>query len=189
MGYTTTFTGHFTLDRPLTPAHAAYLTQFAAIRHMSRVAAMLKHVPDPIRSQVHLPLGVNGEYFVGDETSAIATPSLHPCTPDWPSETQPGIWCNWTPTADRCGLEWDGGEKFYYYGTWLLYLLGHFLLPWGYVLSGTVTYQGEDPNDSGSIEVAPNGMYGMYIQPNDMGFARTYATGNIHEMFAWSVKK
>ena len=29
--------------------------------------------------------------------------------------TYPGIWCQWVPTDDGKGIEWDGGEKFYNY--------------------------------------------------------------------------
>jgi hypothetical protein len=31
----------------------------------------------------------------------------------------PGFWCQWVPSADGCGIEWDGGEKFYAYDKWL----------------------------------------------------------------------
>jgi hypothetical protein len=36
------------------------------------------------------------------------------------------------------------------------YLIGHFLAPWGYTLNGTVKWVGEDPADSGVIEVENN---------------------------------
>jgi hypothetical protein len=51
---------------------------------------------------------------------------------------------------------WDGNEKFYHYAEWLEYLIGHFLAPWGYTLNGTVKWVGEDPADSGVIEVENN---------------------------------
>ena len=34
MGYTTTFDGEFKLDKPLIPAHKAYLMKFAKTRRM-----------------------------------------------------------------------------------------------------------------------------------------------------------
>jgi hypothetical protein len=51
---------------------------------------------------------------------------------------------------------WNGAEKFYYYVKWLEYLIEHFLAPWGYVLNGTVTWQGEEGEDQGTITLADN---------------------------------
>lgn len=39
------------------------------------------------------------------------------------------------------------------------YLLDNFLTPWGYKVSGVVTYQGEDAEDAGEIEVRGNKVY------------------------------
>lgn len=68
----------------------------------------------------------------------------------------PSIWCQWQPTVDGKGIEWDGGEKFYEYTDWLAYLIEKFLEPWGYVLNGEVTWQGEDPDDIGMLRVVNN---------------------------------
>lgn len=68
----------------------------------------------------------------------------------------PGIWCQWVPTHDGVGIEWDGMEKFYGYVEWLEYIIEHFLGPKGYVLNGVVRYQGEDIEDVGRIEVKDN---------------------------------
>lgn len=53
-------------------------------------------------------------------------------------------------------IEWDGGEKFYNYVEWLEYLMGNFLIPWGYRLSGVVTWSGDHRGDEGSIIVDGN---------------------------------
>jgi hypothetical protein len=47
-------------------------------------------------------------------------------------------------------------EKFYYYTEWLQYLCDHFLAPWGYVLNGEVTWEGEDHSDVGLLKVVDN---------------------------------
>ena len=65
----------------------------------------------------------------------------------------PTYYCQWKPTQDGMGLEWDGVEKFYYYGEWLEYLIAHFLKPWGYKLSGTVRYAGWTEGVEGTISV------------------------------------
>jgi hypothetical protein len=70
--------------------------------------------------------------------------------------TQPGLWCQWTPNEDGTEIEWDGGEKFYSYIEWIVYLINKVLIPNGYVLNGIVDWRGEDFNDNGSIEITDN---------------------------------
>ncbi len=65
----------------------------------------------------------------------------------------PAVYCQWIPTEDGGGLEWDGVEKFYYYTEWLEYLISHFLTPWGYVLNGTVRFMGITEGIEGTISV------------------------------------
>lgn len=59
----------------------------------------------------------------------------------------------WRPTKDRLGIEWDAGEKFYYYDEWLQWLVDGLLAPWGYKLSGQVRYQGEERSDNGLLKI------------------------------------
>lgn len=73
-----------------------------------------------------------------------------------PEKAQPGLWCQWTVWDDGSMLEWDGGEKFYDYVEWLVYLLKHFLVPWGYTLNGSVEWMGESADDRGLISVNLN---------------------------------
>ena len=103
MGYTTDFSGRFTVTPPLSAEHVSALKKFADERHSSELA---------------------GSYY-----------------------------CQWVPTDDGTGIEWDGGEKFYAYESWLQYLIDHFLKPWGHVVEGVVEYQGEDPSDFGRLRV------------------------------------
>jgi hypothetical protein len=53
-------------------------------------------------------------------------------------------------------LGWNNAEKFYEYVEWMRYLIEHFLAPWGYVLNGEVTWQGEDDHDMGKIILENN---------------------------------
>jgi hypothetical protein len=50
----------------------------------------------------------------------------------------PGGYCQWVPSPDRAGIEWDGNETFYDYSAWLSYLIERFFAPWGLVLTGEV---------------------------------------------------
>jgi len=130
--------------------------------------------------------GREGEYFVGgdgikwnsgeeirrqDET--ILDYNAPPCTPvqsnnSWKvywnlrqnmiatGQAVPGLWCQWTVDKAGTRLEWDGGEKFYYYSEWLKYLITHFFDKWGVKLTGIVYWQGEDREDSGKLEITNN---------------------------------
>jgi hypothetical protein len=155
MGYTTTFNGRFTLDKPLAAGHAEYLKRFAETRRMKRADYDASKMPDPARELVGLPLGGPdapyftggiGDFGQGHDKSVRGHGNR-------PPEGQPGLWCQWVPTEDYAGIEWDGGEKFYHYVEWLQYLMDHFLSPWGYSLSGEVSYQGESSDDCGVIRV------------------------------------
>lgn len=159
MGYTTYFEGFFTITPALTPEQFIYLTKFSRTRRMKRNADLAQKMPDPIRLAHTVELasvGVDGEYFVGGEgfygqdvdTSVIDT--------NTPPSTQPGLWCQWTPSDDGTRLKWDGGEKFYSFIEWLEYLVKHFFIPWKRELNGRVRWQGEDPEDIGIIRVRNN---------------------------------
>jgi hypothetical protein len=171
MGYTTDFHGQFDLDRPLTLEHAAYLRKFAQTRRMKRDAAKTELRDDPIRKAVGLPVGPEGAYFVGEE--GYYGQSTRPDVVDRndPPEGQPDLWCQWVPTEDLEGIEWDGGEKFYEYVEWLEYIIEHFLRPWGYVLNGSVKWQGESFDDRGLI----------VVKKNDVGVTEADYEGDVHQ--------
>lgn len=156
MGYTTEFSGEFRLDRPLTEEQATYLRLFATTRRMGRHDTAIATSPDPVREAVGLPPGPEGAYFVGGPGFMGQEVDASVVNRNKPPSGQPSLWCQWTPTPDRTALVWDGNEKFYHYAEWLEYLIGHFLAPWGYTLNGTVKWVGEDPADSGVIEVENN---------------------------------
>ena len=145
MGYTTDFSGRFELNKELTPKMAQYLKMFNETRRMGRVT-------DEV-------FGVQGEFFVfgGGNFGQNQEPNIIDF--NTPPSTQPGLWCQWTPTDDNMGIEWDGGEKFYYYSDWLVYLIHKVLAPNGYVLNGVVTWQGEEIGDVGEIIVENNRVF------------------------------
>lgn len=68
----------------------------------------------------------------------------------------PSFYCQWIPTADGWGLEWDGGEKFYNYVGWLEHLIKKFFIPWGIKLNGEIEWEGEESGDLGKIIVTNN---------------------------------
>lgn len=156
MGYTTDFSGAFTLDRPLTPEHRAYLTKFNETRRIQRDPQLAARLPDPEREAVGLPIGPEGDFFVGGRGFMGQDGDDSVVSYNTPPNSQPGLWCKWAPNDDGTAIVWDEGEKFYEYTEWLWYLIENFLKPWGYTLNGTVRWQGEDPDDRGAIRVKDN---------------------------------
>jgi hypothetical protein len=145
MGYTTDFSGQFNLNKQLSPKMEQYLKLLNETRRMKR--------------STDEAFGVQGEFFVfgGGSFGQDHEPNVI----DYNKEpiTQPSLWCQWTPTQDGMGLEWDNGEKFYSYSEWLVYLIHKILAPNGYVLNGVVEYSGEEPGDVGEIVVVDNRVF------------------------------
>ena len=135
MGYSTDFYGVFKLNKRLEPEHHAFLKKLSETRRMARNV-------DPM-------YGIEGELYVEDDEIGVVDHNR-------PPKTQPGLWCQWCPTEDGMGIEWDGGEKFYQYVEWLEYIIIVVLKPRGYVLSGEVRWSGEEQGDVGKIIVNDN---------------------------------
>lgn len=142
MGYHTDFRGQIKSNKPFTPKMKAYLQRFNETRRMKR--------------EQDDGFGIEGEFYVdgagfmGQET----TPDV--IDHNRPPKTQPSLWCQWTPTENGDGLEWDGGEKFYDYVEWMVYLIRHILNPNGYVMNGEIHWRGEEFGDTGTITVKDN---------------------------------
>ena len=156
MGYTTDFDGRFELDKPLTEQQIKYLNDFSDTRRMKRNSRIAEQMQDDVRLSVELPIGIEGEYFVGSTENCGQNRDTSVIDTNNPASTQPGLWCNWVPTEDGKYIEWNGGEKFYYYTEWLNYIIKHFLKRWGYTLNGVVSFQGEEEDDNGEIVVENN---------------------------------
>ena len=145
MGYTTDFSGKFNLNKQLSDKMTHYLTLFNETRRMNRNT-------DEV-------FGVQGEFFVFGGGSYGQDHETNVVNYNQNPSTQPSLWCQWTPTSDRMGIEWDGGEKFYNYTEWLVYLIHKILAPNGYVLNGVVEWSGEETGDVGEITVEDNKVF------------------------------
>ena len=161
MGYTTTFSGQFNVTPTLEERHRLYLKKFNETRRMRRDRVRASALPDPLREGVDLSVGPEGAFFVGGEGYAGQDDDISVDDHNAPPGQQPGLWCKWTPSDDGGRLKWDGAEKFQNYVTWLRYLVDTFLEPWGYKLNGEVTWEGEDPEDVGTIRVKDNEVTGV----------------------------
>jgi hypothetical protein len=156
MGYTTDFCGCLAFNVPVAPEHIAYLNAFSDTRRMKRHPAFVSELPDPIRKAAGLPVGVDGEFFVGGRGPSGQDQDHSILMYNSPPATQPGLWCDWEVNAKDNTLEWNGSEKFYNYVEWLEYLIANFITPWGYILNGQIKWEGEDRDDTGTIIVKNN---------------------------------
>ena len=156
MGYTTDFEGTCQFDTPLTPDQVAFIQKFSSTRRMKRDEASVARRADPLREAVGLPVGTEGEYYVGADRYDCGFNDKSVLNGNYPPETQPGLWCNWTVSDDGTEFKWNEGEKFYSYIEWLEYMIAHFFEPWGKKMSGNITWQGEDEEDTGTIIVDDN---------------------------------
>ncbi len=145
MGYTTDFQGTFDFNKPLSDKMFNYLKLFSETRRMKR------NVSDVF--------GIEGEFFVFGSDDWGNNQEKNIVDYNQPPSTQPGLWLQWIPTEDKLSLEWDGNEKFYSYTEWLVYLIHKILAPNGYVLNGTIQWQGEENGDVGEIFVENNRVY------------------------------
>lgn len=177
MGYTTEFSGKFSIDRPVTDELANYVNRFSSVRHMKRDVEKLKKIyPDWDELCYKGNIGTQGEYFAVKSKNFGQDYTEDILDYNTPPETQPGLWCQWIiPEDDHAAIEWDGGEKFYNYEEWLKYLINHFLASEGYTVNGNVSFQGEDPDDFGMITVKDNevkvinGEQHFYGKEKDLG--------------------
>lgn len=162
MGYTTEFDGEFTIvdvhtGKPakLSDAQIDYINKFCETRRMKRNEFKTVDRSDPVREAVGLPVWTDGAYFVGEGGFAGQDDGADVVDHNKPPAGQPGLWCHWC-TEDGTQIYWDGGEKFYSYAEWLAYILHHFLVPWGFGLTGAVKWRGEEFSDMGVLTVLDN---------------------------------
>lgn len=183
MGYHTDFSGELQLSRPATKKEIKYINKFSSCRRMGRDVNKLMekfngkkgypkvHLSDEDKTNPEKLYGREGEYFVGDESTAVIDNNKPPGAMGWghpnysfeksqeqikKDEAQPGLWCQWILDDDGKELLWDGGEKFYEYTAWLKYMVKHFFEPWGIRLNGEIHWDGEDSSDIGKIVVIDN---------------------------------
>ena len=156
MGYTTKFQGQFNLTPKLNANQVEYLKQFVLTRRMKRNPQVAGDMQDPKREAVSLPIGKDGEYFVGGLGNSGQNRDESIVEYNKPPSNQPSLWCQWTPSDAGDFIAWDEGEKFYNYIEWLQYIIDNFLKPWGIVADGTVKWRGEDFDDVGMIFVKSN---------------------------------
>lgn len=143
MGYSTDFEGGIFFDKELHPKLKKFLDKLSTTRRMKS-------------NKMKSLYGIEGEFFVNGKGAFGQETTPEVIDQNSPPSTQPSLWCQWMPTDDGMGIEWDGGEKFYYYVEWLEYIINKITKPNGYVANGEITWQGEERQDKGRIIVRDN---------------------------------
>lgn len=152
MGYTTEFTGRFTLDRELDEQTFLFLEKLAETRRMKRDP----HILEQMGYGDAANFGVDGEFFVDGKGFAGQDNDDSVIESNEAPATQPGLWCKWIPLEDRKNIAWNGYEKFYDATEWIIYIIERILKPKGYVVNGAVNAEGEDSDDLWHIRVIDN---------------------------------
>ena len=181
MGYSTDFSGYAEFNKPLPKELCDYINGFANRRHVTRDVNIIKKmdpfwkdhcfkgdlgpegiyylVPLTLREEqvkTYIPAGLYGKQKDGlynNIFGQLADKSV--INENIPPKDCPSLWCQWI-ISDNGTLEWDGGEKFYEYIPWLEFLIKHFFAPDGYILNGSIQWQGDDSDDYGTIDITNN---------------------------------
>lgn len=151
MGYSTSFTGKFKIQPPLNKDQISYINAFCDSRRWRRDNEKLENMPDPLREAVGLPLGKEGEFFVGGAGVLGQGRDLSVLDFNIQPSTQPSLWCDWMVGENGDYLEWNGSEKFYSYTRWIEYINLNFFDKWGVGIYGSIEWEGEDSEDRGII--------------------------------------
>jgi hypothetical protein len=156
MGYTMIWHGKLAINPPLPQAVTQYLTRFFERRH---VLMSPKH-------QEHGAFEV--DYLPPDEEDKAALDIV-----DWnrPPPSQPFIWCDWEIDALGSSLTIRRPRN-YRSIEWLEYIIWKFISPYHSVVSGTMTWRGEEVGDEGCLYVDGNIITRWFTEPSiHRGFA------------------
>ena len=168
MGYTTKFDGRFDLNKKLSPEMREFLVRWNHTRHIQYDVDKLKAADKywKTRTWKNGELGPEGLYYAPGSILDMMD-GVRDCAKNdnLPPVDAPSLWCQWMPCDDGWGIEWDRDKDFHDYLEWLEFLIKHFLAPDGYVLNGSVQYQGEDSSDQGWLIVSDNKIIVREVSP------------------------
>jgi len=173
MGYTTTFSGEFNVTPALDDDTIKLLE---GIRNTRRVKRDLTEIMPLAAAKL---FGDEGEFYTGGGGFKGQDSDDSVLDSNNPPATQPGLWCQWQYIPETQTIEWDGGEKFYYYVEWIAYLIRKILAPRGYVVNGDIHWNGEESGDLGMIRIVDNTVQEMpaIISYTHVG-GKTYESNN-----------
>lgn len=166
MGYTTEFDGSFELtfeptqdepnDTKVQRTVFELVNGLADTRRMKRDLSLF--TDGELRGTPVSEFGTEGEFYHCRDGYFGQSKDDSILDYNKPPSTQPSLWLQWIIVNydGNLVIEWDGGEKFYYYTEWLIYVIDKIIAPAGGIVNGTVYYQGDDCSDNGTIKVINN---------------------------------
>lgn len=181
MGYHTDFSGSLRFNKSVDDKMRTFLMAFTRTRHMIRNTDLLieKLKNNNIDPKDFLPPVPSIEDF-GEDGKFFAFPSYDVNNTEFnekyrtlldvfademhdesitqhnePPSDCPGLWCDVVLSDNNCSLTLESGKN-YHYVEWIKWLIKYIFEPTGYILNGTITYQGEDIDDRGKIFVKDN---------------------------------
>lgn len=156
MGYTTYFTGEFTINKPVDKDTFKLLDGITNTRRMKRDPKKLAKRLGITEKKCKELYGEECEFWIGDTQHFGQEDTADITDYNKPPKSQPGLWCQWQIKKDRQTIIWNDAEKFYNYIEWIEYLINKILKPKGYVVNGIVFWRGEESEDMGEIHVKDN---------------------------------
>ena len=158
MGYTTQFEGGFKVNKKLDKDVADLINGITTTRRMKRDINKLAEKLNISKELSLMKFGIEGEFYYDKEDFKNFGQSKDDTVIDYnkPPSTQPSLWCQWYYFEKDNEIRWDLGEKFYNYVDWINYIIKKILAPRNYYLNGEVTWQGEEDDDKGFIEIKNN---------------------------------
>ena len=160
MGYSTEFYGNILITPTPSNDFIEKVNEWLKQRHMIFFSTdILSRYPYADDDTVDgLPVADNGWNWINGYMDSSSS-TVRVVDPNCPPTPCTSLWSDWTIVYNGSGgalLTWNGDEKSYDMWEWLQLLIDHVFAPYGYVLNGSVDFQGENDYDSGNFTVVDN---------------------------------
>ena len=155
MGYTTDFTGRVNINQKVDKSTKEFLNGLASTRRMKRNPEKLAKILGISEEECLLKYGEDAKHYFDTSGNFGQNITDDIVNYNHPPANQPGLWCRWCLGEDEQSIEWTGGEKFYEYIPWMIYIVKELEMR-DYTLNGSIQWEGEDEDDKGCILVRDN---------------------------------
>ena len=160
MGYNTAWNGSLEIydqneKRTKLPKKLADLiVGLSRTRRMARDVTLLAKRLRMSKERCERLYGTYGERYIEKDYETTMGQTQYPDIIDFNRSppNQPGLWCDFTYNAKDRVIEWNEADKTYDGAEWIDYING-LLQESGYYLKGTMSWEGEDPTDTGEVVV------------------------------------
>ena len=153
MGYSIDLDGKIKISPKLKDNDKEFLDKFFQIRHMKRDMTKLKDISENLIKEC----GKDGCFYLKDYDGTDDKTIININD----SGDMPSLWCGLEIVEENgeTFIQWNGSEKTYGVNVengWFTWLIDNFFKPCGYVLNGEMTWQGEEDDDTGTINIENN---------------------------------